>query len=267
MRVAIFAPTRQSLYSIIVTYLLCLDSDIEITAIFIRSVWNLKRVQYELKFDSLRLIKKIIEKYILRDRNYNYFGCDNLLSLAKQINLPGDSLTDIANLYGLNIFIVKDYNDLYTQKLLLKNQPDVIVFTGGGLIRRPILEIPRLGVLNCHMGILPQYRGMDVAEWAIAEENLSNIGVTLHFMDEGIDTGPILLKKKLKIVQFDNIRTISAKLEYLMVNTVIEGINGLKNCHLSPTTQDFENGRQYFVMHPRLRKFVERKLLLKFKHN
>ena len=48
------------------------------------------------------------------------------------------------------------------------------------------------GVLNCHMGILPKYRGMDVVEWPFLENDRLNVGITCHLMDKGIDTGDIL---------------------------------------------------------------------------
>ena len=71
-------------------------------------------------------------------------------------------------------------------------KPDLVVFTGGRLIRDNILKNSGAGVVNCHMGILPMYRGVDVVEWPILNEDWNNIGLTIHFMVKGIDTGDIL---------------------------------------------------------------------------
>ena len=62
---------------------------------------------------------------------------------------------------------------------------------GGGIVRQPIIEAARLGVLNAHMGVLPPYRGMNVTEWALW--NGDPVGCTVHLIDRGIDTGDILL--------------------------------------------------------------------------
>src|SRR6185312_824748 len=68
--------------------------------------------------------------------------------------------------------------------------PDLLVHAGAGILRRELLAIPRLGTLNAHMGILPRYRGMNVAEWACLEGN--PVGCTVHLVNAGIDTGDIV---------------------------------------------------------------------------
>ena len=138
----------------------------------------------------------------------------------------------------------------------------MVIFTGGGLLRKPILEIPQLGILNCHTGILPQYRGMDVVEWTVLEEKIDavGLGVTLHFMDIGVDTGPILLKKKYFLKPGSSFESIRAELEVMMVYLMIEGVKGLQTGNLNPLMQDLQKGRQYFVMHPRIKEVAEIRL-------
>lgn len=65
-----------------------------------------------------------------------------------------------------------------------------MIHSGAGILRAPLLALPRLGVLNAHMGVLPRYRGMNVAEWAAWENG--PLGATLHWIDPGIDTGRII---------------------------------------------------------------------------
>lgn len=59
------------------------------------------------------------------------------------------------------------------------------------IFRRPLLEMPPRGVINCHAGALPFYRGRNILNWALINGE-SRFGVTVIYMDEGIDTGPIL---------------------------------------------------------------------------
>ena len=67
-------------------------------------------------------------------------------------------------------------------------------FYWSGLLRK-VLLVDLEKALNCHMGILPFYRGMDVAQWPILNQDFSNIGLTTHIIDEGVDTGDILVHK------------------------------------------------------------------------
>jgi methionyl-tRNA formyltransferase len=138
--------------------------------------------------------------------------------------------------------------------LFKKNIPDVIAFTGGGLLRKELLRIPRQGILNCHSGILPSYRGMDVVEWAILERHIDHIGLSLHFMAAGVDTGPILMKKSVQPQAGETIATLRLRMEPLMVDLMLAGLRQLRDGRIKPTPQKTTDGRQYFVMHPRLKK-------------
>jgi methionyl-tRNA formyltransferase len=117
-----------------------------------------------------------------------------------------------------------------------------------------LLSVPRLGILNCHMGILPELRGMDVVEWAVLEagEESPRIGLTLHLMDRGVDTGPILLHHHLDLRLGDTLEAVRQRLEPAMVRLMMQGICGLRDGSITPRTQSEAAGRQYYVMHPRL---------------
>ena len=84
-------------------------------------------------------------------------------------------------------------------KVLEKYRPDVIVVVAFGLILpKYVLEFPRYGCVNLHASLLPKYRGAAPIQWCIAKgEKVS--GVTTMLMDEGVDTGDILLKTEIEI--------------------------------------------------------------------
>ena len=172
------------------------------------------------------------------------------------------SLKEFAQSKDIPYLVVKDLNDAACEDLVKKVAPDLIAFTGGGLIRANILALPKLGVLNCHTGILPQYRGMDVVEWTAAERQVRTVGfgATLHFMDKGVDSGPIILKKTISAQPNDDFLAIRERLEVVMVELMLEGIAGLRDGALQPQAQKMEDGRQYFVMHPRIKRFAEGQL-------
>jgi hypothetical protein len=71
---------------------------------------------------------------------------------------------------------------------------DYVINGGVGVIYKvEILSLPRCGFLNAHPGLLPEYRGADPMCWAL--QNGDDLGATVHLLDEGIDTGPILLRR------------------------------------------------------------------------
>ncbi len=77
--------------------------------------------------------------------------------------------------------------------------PDLIVVVAfGQILSREILSIPRLGCINVHASLLPRYRGAAPIQWAIVRGE-KETGITTMFMDEGLDTGDMLLKKSLPI--------------------------------------------------------------------
>ena len=110
------------------------------------------------------------------------------------------------------------------------------------------------------MGVLPHYRGMDVVEWPILEGNMEQIGMTIHFMDEGVDTGDILCIKKVKIETNDNIKIIRDKFEPIMCRQMVETCIDYLNDRIERIPQKYKDGRQYFMMHPRLIEIAETKL-------
>jgi folate-dependent phosphoribosylglycinamide formyltransferase PurN len=73
-----------------------------------------------------------------------------------------------------------------------KLKPDVIIQVNAGILRRQVFEIPRVGTLNLHPGIAPLIKGLHSIYWALWEHKREWMGSTLHFIDEGIDTGPVL---------------------------------------------------------------------------
>jgi len=262
MRVTLLAPIHNSLYARLVVGKLLKMEGVSLDGIVVRSHWNWRRFKSEFTRDGVRLLGKIRQKYILGDERFGNGQNENLLSFAQNMNLQVRSLKEIAKQNKIPYLKVADLNQERSAAFLQENAPDLIVFTGGGLIRQNLLSIPKIGILNCHTGILPPYRGMDVVEWTDAEGKIKEIGfgATLHLMDRGVDTGPIILKRNLEIRSDDDLKSIRERLEVLMVALMIEGIHGLCDGSLHPVPQDLDAGRQYYVMHPRLKAFAERTL-------
>ena len=194
LKVAILAPIASSLYSRLVVHRLAQIDTVDVTGIVVRTPWTWQRIRSEVKRDGSRLIKKVFAKMVQGDRRYADDDAMAPPALKREWGLEANTLAELSKHFDLPYLVVKDHNDNASLNFLKRSEPDLIVFTGGGLIRQALLDIPSFGVLNCHMGILPEYRGMDVVEWPFVEQSEPRpwLGLTLHLMDQGVDTGPIL---------------------------------------------------------------------------
>jgi folate-dependent phosphoribosylglycinamide formyltransferase PurN len=71
-------------------------------------------------------------------------------------------------------------------------RPDVVLVFGTGLLKRPILDAFAGRLLNIHLGLSPYYRGAGTNFWPLVNREPEFCGATIHFLDEGVDTGPII---------------------------------------------------------------------------
>ena len=67
--------------------------------------------------------------------------------------------------------------------------------------------MPKYGAINCHAGKLPDYRGRNILNWALINDE-KEFGITVHFIDEGIDTGDIILQESFEIKDSDNYKSL-----------------------------------------------------------
>lgn len=264
LKVTLLAPIHNSLYARLTLDALARMEDVEVSAIVVRNHLNWQRFKSEFARDGARLIGKIRQKYLLGDRRFSASNHDNLGKLAQERQLSFNSLKEFARQKEIAYRVVGDLNEPRCEALLRETAPDAVVFTGGGLLRGNILKIPKIGVLNCHTGILPQYRGMDVVEWTAAEGKAATVGfgATLHLMDTGVDSGPILLRKTINPQPGEDFNIIRERLEVVMVELMLAGIRKLRDGELQPQPQNAADGRQYYVMHPRVKQFAARMLEL-----
>ncbi len=87
-------------------------------------------------------------------------------------------------------------------------RPDVIAICGTGVVKPEIFSLAGRGALNIHTGITPEYRSADPIFWALYRGDVGKVGVTVHFVDQGIDTGPILHQQAVPLYAHDCLRTI-----------------------------------------------------------
>lgn len=117
-------------------------------------------------------------------------------------------------------------------------KPDLIAVAAFGRILPPaILSLPPLGCINVHGSLLPKYRGAGPIQWAIIKGERET-GITTMLMDEGMDTGTMLLQEAIPITPDDTAGTLSPRLAELGGRLLVETITRLKAGTLVPQPQD-----------------------------
>jgi folate-dependent phosphoribosylglycinamide formyltransferase PurN len=171
----------------------------------------------------------------------------------------GDDSARICRAYGWKHQYAPSVNAHDAVRAVEQVRPVVAVAAGAGILRRRILSIPGLGTLNAHMGILPAYRGMNVAEWSVFHGDPA--GCTVFWMDEGIDTGPIIETSGVAIDTgaARSIAELRERVDARQLALLDEALQSIVDRGVAPAgvTQRREDGRQFFRMHEDLRRIVE----------
>jgi methionyl-tRNA formyltransferase len=124
------------------------------------------------------------------------------------------------------------------QARLAAIRPDAIIVVGyGRIIPGWMLDLPLYGNINVHASVLPKYRGAAPIQWAIANGE-SVTGVTTMKIDEGLDTGDILLKRQTPIRSEDTALTLAPRLAEMGADLLVETLEELKKGILEPVPQD-----------------------------
>jgi methionyl-tRNA formyltransferase len=128
--------------------------------------------------------------------------------------------------------------------LLLATQFDAMVVVAYGLILpRSILDIPPLGCINIHASLLPRWRGAAPIQRAI-EAGDRETGITIMQMDEGLDTGPVLMQQSISIENSDDAGSLHDKLAALGASMIVSALHRLERSGLHPKPQP-ETGANY----------------------
>lgn len=120
-------------------------------------------------------------------------------------------------------------NGKLLKKKLIEISPDLIIHISGNILKKEIFSIPKFGTLNLHHAVLPNMRGLDSVYWGIYYEMEESVGATVHYIDQGIDTGNIIVKKVYDYYNKSNISEIIVGIEKLGTQLMISAINNIFN--------------------------------------
>ena len=113
----------------------------------------------------------------------------NKIKIKSHENINSKNFMDWVKEYSCDLFVSMSFNQIFKKELY---------------------SLPKFKSINCHAGLLPFYRGRNILNWVLIN-NETHFGITVHFIDSGIDTGDIILQKKYKISQNDNYGSLLSK--------------------------------------------------------
>lgn len=175
--------------------------------------------------------KKSLQKLV--ESSYNVVACftNQDKPSGRGMKLKMSPVKEYAMLNNIDLYQPQKLRNNEEVINILKDiNPDIIVVVAyGKILPKQILEIPKYGCINVHGSLLPEYRGAAPIQWAIIDGKKVT-GITTMFMDEGMDTGDMLLKKEVEILDNDNCDTMFDKMSIvgadLLIDTLDKVIDG-----------------------------------------
>ena len=147
---------------------------------------------------------KALEKLILDETIAIKFIC-------ARNDTPDEYLKIASKKYGIDFFTHPNVNSPDFLSSISQYKCDLFVsMSFNQIFRTEIINLPPLGSINCHAGKLPFYRGRNVLNWVLINDE-NDFGITVHFIDEGIDTGDIILQRNYKIDDKDDYASLLAR--------------------------------------------------------
>ena len=161
------------------------------------------------------MVKKITIGFF-GDGQWAYNSVKNLLKhkfikinfFCLRARTPDKKLLKLANKLNIKCFNFKNVNMLNNINRMNKFNSDLLVSVSyDQIFKKKIIECCDLGIINCHCGALPYYRGRSPINWAIINGEKS-FGVTVHYVNEKIDQGNIIVQKKYQIKKKDDFKSL-----------------------------------------------------------
>ncbi len=179
-----------------------LKNDFNIDAIILekpmgRGTFIKKRIK---KLGAWNVFGQILFQLVIVN-SLNIFSSGRKKKILEQYRLDTDRLP------AEKIIFVNSVNDDTCLQNLKQLDPDLVVVNGTRIIAPHILGSVPSKFINMHAGITPKYRGVHGVYWALVNNDPQNCGVTVHLVDNGIDTGAIISQKTITVTSKDNFVT------------------------------------------------------------
>lgn len=131
-------------------------------------------------------ISFICVRYDTEDETLKKYAQKYDIEYLKHKNINSNEFISVINKHNCDLFVSMSFNQIF---------------------KTEIINLPKYKTINCHAGRLPFYRGRNILNWALINDE-KEFGITVHYMDEGIDTGDIILQRSYAISEKDDYQTL-----------------------------------------------------------
>jgi methionyl-tRNA formyltransferase len=164
---------------------------------------------------------------------------EDVIGVFSPSDKRGESIKDLAARSGITFFRPTHMKDPEVYDVYMKLRPDLAILAFvTDIIPKKLLDIPSLGTICYHPSLLPRHRGASAINWAIIMGD-TRTGLTIFWVDKGIDTGPILLQKEVEIGPNDTTGSLYFNTLFPMgVHAMIEAVELVKKGKAPRIPQD-----------------------------
>lgn len=154
------------------------------------------------------------------------------------------SLAAIAAERGIRVYPTRNVHGAEAIDVLASWAPDLLVSNYfNQILRKPVLDLAPMGTINMHPALLPRNRGLMPCFWALAKGD-AKTGATVHWVDEGVDTGKVIAQEAVEINEQDSVVSLSARCSESGAGVLIDTIKRLRDGPVPGDLQD-EADRSY----------------------
>lgn len=140
--------------------------------------------------------------------------------------------------YNIPIYQPENLKKESFEDILTSVNPDIIVVTAyGKILPEYVLNYPKYGCINVHGSLLPAYRGAAPMQWAIINGE-TKTGITIMYMEKGLDTGDMIIKEEVEITDKDTYETLHDKMAIVSKSTLIKALKLISEGKATREKQD-----------------------------
>lgn len=259
MKVLVTAGHTKSIHTICLIHQLIANGH-EVVGVFVVKTFQISRLKnYMRQYGFKTVVEKFKSHFLHKTDTKLSKETKYINEFRKQLNIDVDDLMKFSKSLNVDTIQVSNLNSKASVAKAKEISPDIIIYSGGGILRKEIIGASKYSVLNAHSGPLPKVRGMNGIEWSIM------LGLhpttTIHLIDAGIDTGSILYHETIPYEEPDDLYDIRGKAVVHNIELIIKVLGSFDAYYKKRLMQKKREGKQYFTMHDHMKTLVNSKIL------
>ncbi|MHC9510136.1 formyltransferase family protein [Kangiella sp. M94] len=200
-----------------------------------------------------RRLGKLIEKIIRKVKPES--GYIEIRNVATEEGINSD-LSKLCHDNKIPLVYVEGFNSDECHAALTRSSSHFGLYLGKEIVRKKTIELFEKGIVHNHPGRIPLYRGMDCVEWSLIQNESMHIGSSIQLLTPELDAGPVVYFKALELKPSWSINVIRSRVLYQGIENIINFFTNITK-EIECSYYDAAYGRQYYVMHPKLKQLIK----------